>query len=184
MSILLVCRMPNSYLRCHTATVSLVDLRHRKRASQSVSPLNESKKEDEESKSEDEDSKSEDEDSKSEDEDSKSEGEDSKSEDKDKGSDSEEEELTPWPKRTILKMRIVDDGISELPSTDSDWKISIGDNDRDEDEDEPDGTDLGTMKNTLLTFIIQIWKRAHCRRRRKQSHPRKRRLEKGTRRVA
>ena len=84
MSILLVCRMPNSYLRHHTATVSLVDLRHHKRASQSVSPLNESKKEDEESKSEDEDSKSED--------------KDSKSEDKDKGSDSEEEELMPRPK--------------------------------------------------------------------------------------
>ena len=91
MSILLVCRMPNSYLRRHTATVSLVDLWHCKRVSQSVSPLNESKKEDEESKSEDEDSKSEDEDS-------KSEGEDSKSEDEDEGSDSEEEELTPQPK--------------------------------------------------------------------------------------
>ena len=75
MSILLVCRMPNSYLRRHTATVSLIDLRHCKRASQSVSPLNESKKKDEDSKSEDEDSKSEDE-----------------------GFDSEEEELTPWPK--------------------------------------------------------------------------------------
>ena len=48
-----------------------------------MSPLNESKKEDEESKSEDEDSKSEDE---------------------DKGSNSEEEELMPWPKRTISKM--------------------------------------------------------------------------------
>ena len=53
-------------------------------------------------------------------------------------------------------MRIVDDGISELSSTDFDWKMSIGDNDRDEDEDEPDGTNLGTVKNTLLTFIIQI----------------------------
>ena len=149
MSILLVCHMPNSYLRHHTATVSLIDLQHHKRASQSVSPLNESKKEDKESKSEDEDSKSEDEDS-------KSEGEDSKSEDKDEGSDSEEEELTPQSKRTISKMQIVDNGILELPSTDSDWKISIGDNDRDEDKDEPNGTDLGTVKNTLLTFIIQI----------------------------
>ena len=81
-------------------------------------------------------------------------------------------------------MRIIDDGISELPSTDSDWKMSIGDNDGDEDEDESNGTDLGTVKNTLLTFIIQIWKRAHCGRRRKQSRPRKRRLERGTRRVA
>ena len=77
MLILLVCCMPNSYLRCHTTTVSLVDLQHCKRASQSVSPLNESKKEDKESKSEDKDSKL---------------------EDKDKGSDSEEEELTPRPK--------------------------------------------------------------------------------------
>ena len=170
MLILLVCCMPNSYLRHHTATVSLVDLQHHKRASQSASPLNESKKEDEESKSEDEDSKSED--------------EDSKSEDKDEGSDSEEEELTPQPKQTISKMRIVDDGISELPSADSNWKMSIGDNDRDEDEDKPDGTDLGTVKNTLLTFIIQIQKRAHCGRRRKQSRSRKRRLERETRRVA
>ena len=139
MSILLICRMPNSYLRRHTATVSLVDLWHHKRASQSMSPLNESKKEDKESKSEDED----------------------------KGSDSEEEELTPQPKQTISKMRIVDDGISELPSADSNWKISIGDNNGDEDEDEPNGTDLGTVKNTLLTLIIQIQKRAHCGRRRK-----------------
>ena len=163
MLILLICRMPNSYLRCYTATVSLVDLRHHKRASQSVSPLNESKKENE---------------------DFKSENKDSKSEDKDKGSDSEEEELMPRPKQTILKMQIIDDGISELPSTDSDWKISIGDNNKDENEDEPDGMDLGTVKNTLLTFIIQIWKRAHCRRRRKQSRPRKRMLKRGTRRVA
>ena len=170
MLILLVCRMPNSYLRCHTATVSLVDLQHHKRVSQSVSPLNESKMDNEESKSEDEDSKSE--------------GKDSKSEDEDEGSDSEEEELMPWPKRTISKMRIVDNGILELPSTDSNQKMSIGDNDGDEDKDEPDGTDLGTVKNTLLTFIIQIWKRAHCGRRRKQSCPRKKRLERGTRRVA
>ena len=84
MSILLVYCMPNSYLRHYTATVSLVDLQHHKRASQSVSPLNESKKEDEESKSKDEDSKLED--------------EDSKSEDEDEGSDSEEKELMPWPK--------------------------------------------------------------------------------------
>ena len=90
MSILLVCRMPNSYLRHHTATVSLVDLQHCKRVSQSMSPLNESKKENKESKSDNKDFKSE--------------GEDSKSEDKDEGSDLEEEELMPRPKQTILKM--------------------------------------------------------------------------------
>ena len=142
-----------------------------------MSSLNESKKEDEESKSEDKDFKSEDKDS-------KSEGEDSKSKDEDEGSDSEEEELMPQPKWTISKMWIVDDGLLELSSADSNWKMSIGDNDGDEDEDEPDGTDLGTVKNTLLMFIIQIQKRAHCGRRRKQSCPRKRRLKRGIRRVA
>jgi hypothetical protein len=135
-------------------------LRHRKRASQSVSPLNESEKEDAVSISEDED------------------------EEEDEDNISEGEAPTPQPKRTTPKMQFVDDGIPELASTDSDWKISVGDNDKDENDDELDSMDLGTVKNTLLTFIIQIRKRAHCRERRKQSRPRKRRLKRGKRRVA
>lgn len=97
-------------------TVPLVDLRHRKRVSQSVSPLNEPRQ----------------------------------SEKEDTISVSEEEEPTPWPKRTGLKTRVIDDCISELASTDDpDWKTNLGHDDKE--DDGPDSADLGTMEedNTL-----------------------------------
>ena len=110
--------MPNSYLRRHTRViVSLIDLRHRKRAPQCASPLSEP----------------------------------GQNEEEDVISISEEEEPTPWPKRTALKTQFVNDGISELASNDPDWEMSLGDNGEDELEDELedevdelDSTDLGT----------------------------------------
>ena len=85
----------------YKAIVSFVDLLYRKRASQSVSPLNEA-------------------------------GQGEK-EDITAVSISEEEEPTPWPKRTALKTQFVNDSISELASTDSDWEMSVGDNGEEED---------------------------------------------------
>lgn len=55
------------------------------------------------------------------------------------------EELTPRPKCTAPKAHFVNDGISELASTDPDWDMSAGDND----EDELDSTDLGTVESPL-----------------------------------
>jgi hypothetical protein len=64
---------------------------------------------------------------------------------------SEEEKSTPRPKRTAPKAQFVNDGISELASTDPDW--SVGDNgedeDEDDDEDELGSTDLGTVESPL-----------------------------------
>ena len=74
---------------------------YRKRASQSVSPLNEA-------------------------------GQGEK-EDVTAVSISEEEEPTPRPKRTALKTQFVNNGISELASTDPDWEMSVGDNGEEED---------------------------------------------------
>ncbi len=46
------------------------------------------------------------------------------SEKEDKLSTSEDEELTPWPKRTAFKTQAIDDGISELASTDDpEWVV-------------------------------------------------------------
>jgi hypothetical protein len=60
---------------------------------------------------------------------------------------SEEEEPTPRPKRTTSKTQVVNDGISELTSTDdTEWGMRlVGDNDEDED-DGLDNTDLGTIE--------------------------------------
>ena len=88
---------------------------------------------------------------------------------------SEEEKSTPRPKRTAPKAQFVNDGISELASTDPDWQMSGGDNgedkdkdkdkdkdedkdkdkdkdedkDKDKDEDELGSTDLGTVESPL-----------------------------------
>lgn len=48
---------------------------------------------------------------------------------------SEEEEPTPRPKRTALKMQFANDGISELASNDPDWEMSVGDNGEEEDNE-------------------------------------------------
>jgi hypothetical protein len=56
---------------------------------------------------------------------------------------SQEEELTPRPKRNASRTQVFTDGISELASTDNpDWEMSPGDNE----EDEADSTDVATME--------------------------------------
>ena len=76
------------------------------------------------------------------------------SEREDVASISEEEEPTPRPKRTALKTQVVDDGISELASSDDpDWEMSPGDNDKGK-LDELDSTDLGTMEEDITDVHI------------------------------
>jgi hypothetical protein len=66
---------------------------------------------------------------------------------------SEEGEATPRPKRTAQKIQVVDDGITDIASTDDpDWQIGQGGND----EHESETTDVGTVEEEEDTDTLGV----------------------------